>query len=114
VDRAGEVEGGGMSDHYILNADGEPEPCDLMTWAQWFETGKNRVAKLTEFDDGARVSTDFLGLDYSWDGPPVLWETMIFADGKPCDQWQDRYTSGADALLGHERAVRIVKGEEEP
>jgi hypothetical protein len=76
------------------------------------------------------LSTVFLGLDHNFAaGPPVLWETMIFRqrrrDGTPprfrfqrarprfrrsCrrptdhlgfDEWQDRYTSFADAISGH-------------
>lgn len=47
------------------------------------------------------VSTIFLGLDHSFsdDGPPVLFESMIF--GGPLSGEQRRYTSRADALAGH-------------
>jgi hypothetical protein len=64
--------------HYILDKSGTPRPePDFMTWATWFETANHRVAK-TDVGDLC-VSTVFLGLDHSWgDGPPILWETMIF------------------------------------
>lgn len=55
-----------------------------------------------------RVSTVFLCIDHSFmdDGPPVLWETMIF--GRPLDQLQWRYTSAMEARRGHKRAVQIA------
>lgn len=56
----------------------------------------------------ALVSTVFLAMDHSFafpfGGPPVLWETMIF-DCPGLDDYQQRYTSKADALVGHEAAV---------
>lgn len=67
------------------------------------------------------VSTVFLGLDHGlYDGPPVLWETMIFGRGRLAsfrgmpflarDSYdQRRYTSREDALLGHEEMVRNAR-----
>ena len=56
------------------------------------------------------VSTIFLGLDhrYHGEGEPILWETMIF--GGEHDQFQERYTSKADALAGFAKAVKMVTG----
>jgi hypothetical protein len=46
------------------------------------------------------VSTVHLGLDYGFgDGPPVIFETMIF--GGPMDQTIERYTTEALAREGH-------------
>ena len=96
---------------YILKKDGKtpiPEP-DLLKWAEWIEgTGKRRVSlsRLGE-SRGPRVSTVFLGLDHSFsdEGPPVLWETMVF--GGPWKyEPQERYTSYEDALIGHEKWLR--------
>jgi hypothetical protein len=51
----------------------------------------------------------FLGVDHAHlGGPPVLWETMIF--GFENDEYQERYTSKADALAGHARAAAIARG----
>jgi hypothetical protein len=94
---------------YILDADGNPvlEP-DLFKWAVWFETADRQVA-----DDvlahGHRVSTVFLGLDHRYltVGDPILWETMTFNDYGPIEC--ERYTSRADALAGHQRAVEQLK-----
>jgi len=88
-----------LVDRHILDANGEPVPCeDLFTWGRWMQTADRHVAH-THFGD-VRVSTVFLGLDHSFgDGPPVLWESMVF--GGPLDQEQRRYTSRADADAGH-------------
>lgn len=98
-----------MIHNYVLDADGEPvvEP-DILRWAEWFETADRHVAEtlIGHEPTGAevRVSTVFLGLDHGWgDGPPVLWETMTF--GLRADEPQWRYTSKADAIVGHARAV---------
>jgi hypothetical protein len=94
-----------VTDRYILDEHGQPVPCeDLATWAQWFETADRRVAQdLDEGDAGkkVRVSTVFLGLDHRFgDGPPILWETLVF--GGALDGEMARYTSLADALAGHQ------------
>ena len=49
----------------------------------------------------AAVSTVFLGLDHRWepDGPPVLYETMIF--GGEHDGDMDRYCTRDAAEAGH-------------
>lgn len=97
---------------YILE-NREPVLCpDLMTWANWFEHDEPRRVGYTEFE-GGHVSTVFLGLDHRFgDGVPLLFETMIF--GGPHDQYQDRYTTWAEAEAGHAKALSIARGEREP
>jgi hypothetical protein len=72
---------------YVL--DGKiPVPCeDLMEWAHWYETaGKDRIV-CKEFIGDYEVSTVFLGLDHSFDdGPPELFETMVFWKGSENDR----------------------------
>ncbi len=55
------------------------------------------------------VSTVFLGIDHGfgmWDYP-ILWETMIF--GLPDNEdYQERYTSAEDAIIGHHSAVMFA------
>mgnify|MGYP000154984527 CR=1 FL=1 len=94
-------------DRYITDSDGQPLLCpDLMTWAAWMESGERRVA-LDVFGD-VRVSTVFLGIDHRFDaGDPVLWETMVF--GGPLDGEQERYTSRAAALDGHQAMADRVR-----
>lgn len=99
-----------MSEHYILDEKGEPKVVDLMTWARWFERGIGRLVGQSPLGEKGSVSTVFLGLDHRFgnDGPPILWETMIF--GGPHDGYQERYSSKADAVAGHAKAVMLASG----
>jgi len=58
------------------------------------------------------VSTVFLSIDHGFsfwkNAPPVLFETAIWM-GKGGVQYQNRYISIDDALIGHEEAVKIAK-----
>lgn len=68
--------------HWILDARGEPVPATgFLDWARWLENRDNRVVKQEQIGS-ARVSTLFLGLDFSFGGPPILWETMVFSVDK--------------------------------
>ncbi len=114
-----------MSDKYTLDENGEPKVCDnLMEWANWFETTDRHIAKN---DIGAPawkfwlgkilkikrwepiyISTVFLGLDHSFgEGPPLLFETMVF--GGEHDQDQRRYSTKKDAIEGHEEIVKMCR-----
>lgn len=96
-----------MSDHYILEGK-KAVPCDLMTWARQFETVDRHVAQSGERGKGkVYVSTVFLGLDHSFgDGPPLLFETMIF--GGEHDQYQDRCTTWEQAEEMHRKACELA------
>jgi hypothetical protein len=69
------------------------------------------VVKQTSLDQDVRVLTIFLGLDYQFgDGPPLLFETMIFGGEHNEDQW--RYSTWDEAEAGHDAAVaKVGKGE---
>jgi hypothetical protein len=56
--------------------------------------------------DGTRVSTAFWGQDMALDGPPVLFETMVF--GGLCDGYQWRFGTWAEAAAFHVRVVRAL------
>ena len=96
-----------MTDKYILDENGEPqsEP-DLMKWAEWMERD-DRVLRKTDVGE-SRISTVFLGLDHRFgdDGPPLLFETMVF--GGTLDQKQDRYATRQEAMRGHDSMVSRV------
>lgn len=100
--------------YYILNPDHSVKVVSLMEWAEWFESTvkarwdfSRRVAQ-TNINDEVNVSTVFLGLNYRfWDGPPLIFETMIF--GGEHDQYQDRYSTWDEAVRGHDIAVRKAK-----
>ncbi len=96
---------------YVLDKQGDPvrEP-DVLKWGKWFESAnEKRIVSQVKLENGVRVSTVFLGIDHNFcmDGPPLLWETMIF--GGPHDQWEERYSSLEDALLGHLQAVELAQ-----
>ena len=100
--------------HYILGGeDGKtPVPVDLMTWARAFERSADRIVDQDELPGDVRVSTVFLGLDHQWgDGPPHLFETMIF--GGPHAEYQERCSTWAQAEEQHAKALAIAKGEVE-
>lgn len=90
-------------DYYRLDGH-EAVPCDLHEWATAFK-GPRHVA-IYEFGD-TKVSTVFLGLDHGYgDGPPVLFETMVF--GGPHDGHQERASTWDEAQCMHDAVVRIV------
>ena len=96
-----------MTDKYILrDKTPVPEP-DLLAWGRWLEKGDRIVAK-TEVGD-TKISTVFLGLDHSFsgDGPPILFETMVF--GVPLDGEMNRYATWDEAEKGHAVMVERVK-----
>lgn len=98
---------------YQLDANHQPILCDHDTWAGC-DPQDRRVGRYDQ--DGINikepilVSTVFLGFARRFlddDGPPILFETMIF--GGKHDHYQERYTTWDDAVAGHKRAVRRVK-----
>lgn len=54
----------------------------------------------TEFGSDVLVSTVWLGIDHQFgDGPPLIFETMVF--GGHLDGEQDRYSTEREARDGH-------------
>lgn len=98
-----------MSGNYILDAKGEPvEEPDVLVWAKWFDSDTRDHFASRTWVANAQVSTVFLGLDHAFgEGPPILWETMIFCGER--DEYQERYTSKADAIAGHKRIVAELR-----
>lgn len=94
---------------YILDGH-TPKRCDdLRAYMKWRQANSRRVAQ----DDinGVTVSTVFLGIDHGFgDGPPILFETMVF--GGALDQEQERYSTWAEAEAGHAVMVARVKESE--
>lgn len=83
---------------------------DIEEWAKIFEGDDLRRVASTHLKGDIHVSTVFLGLDHQWgDGPPLLFETMIFG-GKHND-YQERYPTWTDAEAGHVLAVALADGD---
>lgn len=97
-----------MRYRYILDGRMPVEEADLMKWAKWFERADRKVA-LTALGGGVEVSTVFLGLNHNWgDGPPLLFETMVF--GGEHDSYQQYHSTWEEAEEGHKQVVEMVKG----
>ena len=102
-----------MIDHYTLDANNCPRlAADLHEYYRW----KNSLPAETQTGIGVQlaktvrggvcVSTVYLGSDHSYDdGPPVLWETMIF--GGEHDEACMRYRSHREAMRGHQYACKL-------
>lgn len=88
---------------YLLDQYGTPYPCeDQEHWHRNFP--RQRAYLLTRIDlpEGGDVSTVFLGRDLNlhFEGPPVLWETMVL--GGAFDGMQRRWETQREARKGHQ------------
>ena len=91
-----------MSDYF----DKDGTPMTLMEWAAKFEDFDYKVVAS---DNGKiyQVSTIWLGINHNFadDGPPLIFESMVF----PLDSYEDqdcrRYATEAEALAGHDELV---------
>jgi len=92
--------------YYILKTDKQPVEADVLTWGVFFENDANRRVAHT-FLGLSEISTVFLGLDHNWgDGPPLIFETMIF--GGRHDGYQTRCSTWEEAEAGHREAVSLL------
>lgn len=103
-----------MLKHYILNEKHEPVVVELETWAIWF-TLADRTVKKTQVGE-VNVSTVFLGIDHNFlGGKPILFETMCFCRGdSEWDEYQERYSTWAEAEEGHRRIVKEIEDGKHP
>lgn len=93
--------------YYILE-DKKVVPCFREEHSNW--QGDRRVAETSVGE--AWISTVFLGIDHQFDrdGPPMLFETMVF--GGAHDQEQLRCSTWEEAEIQHQEMVDRVKGED--
>lgn len=89
---------------------------DLLEWARWIEENNDERIVRQEDIGPYWVSTVFLGLDhdFSEQGPPLLFETMVFTteDGHRTsvrDGYFNRTSTWELALEQHEEAVAWAK-----
>jgi hypothetical protein len=83
---------------------------DAVTWSHWFGShlDERTVARWHFEGVDVLVSTVFLGVDHNFgDGPPILYETMVF--GGPCGGQMRRYSTWEEAERGHMRVCKIVR-----
>jgi hypothetical protein len=98
-------------------------PITFGEWMQIWDKDRFQENRQVARDEDAQhlVSTVFLGLDHGlrWnDDPgyrPILFETMIFCrqgcGGCDLDEYQERYSTEAQALAGHKQALKMVELE---
>jgi hypothetical protein len=95
-----------VNDFYILEGKKAVKVASLDEWARRTDL-ENRHVGLTEIKPGLTVSTVFLGLDHRHtifgEGPPLLFETMVFENGE--GGHQERYSTWEEAEAGHNRIV---------
>lgn len=99
--------------YYILEGrEIKPVP-DVRTWGAFFNNNEARTVGRDVLDGEVTISTVFLGINHNWgDGPPVLFETMIF--GGEHDEAQWRYHTYDEAEAGHQRIVEALKEGRKP
>jgi hypothetical protein len=83
--------------YYTINHLHEIKPCGIEEWAIWFEHnfGGPLHFMFKTYAEDIEVSTVFLGIDHNFfgDGPPLIFETMVFRDGlgdemMRCSTWE--------------------------
>lgn len=95
------------------------EAIDMMTWAK-LHADRDYVAVAQHWVRGWMVSTVWLGINHRFfgDGPPVIFETMIFAPGDEdprisataqFDEYRERYATETAAQAGHDRALSVMR-----
>jgi hypothetical protein len=84
---------------------------NVLEWARYYDGAMNdrRRVDLTYLDTDVHVSTVFMGLDHNFtgQGPPILFETMIF--GSELDQSMRRYSTWDEAAAGHIALVEQLR-----
>lgn len=81
---------------------------DARDWASAYDR-KNRMVAQTELGE-YWVSTVFLGLNHQFgDGPPLIFETMVFPQDSYSELRCDRYSTWKQAEAGHAEAIQWVK-----
>lgn len=110
---------------YLLDKHGDPVPVgdtwtDHVKVERLLRNQKKRTVARTHLEFRGKpieVSTVFLAFNHQhFDGPPILWETMIFVYDygdspvyKGLNERQWRYESKHDAKLGHRSVVKGVR-----
>ena len=85
---------------------------DVLEWARDFENLKIKRVAATTLLDGRLVSTVWLGLNHqvALNGPPLIFETMVFADeSRLVEEYCFRYSSESAALEGHHSVVQALE-----
>ena len=111
--RLGLIEGRPIRPQFYILEHHTPVPLDdIVAWARWkVDSVAWRVARSQVAD--VEISTVFLGLDYNftYQGPPMLFETMVFKRpgvGDVVHEYTRRYPTWDEAEAGHAEVVTEV------
>ena len=88
-------------------------------WSEIFHSEDRRVARdlITAVDSAgetfpAEISTVWIGISWGMEEKPLIYETMVFAEGSWMDLGCWRWATRAEAHAGHQRLVsEIVSGD---
>lgn len=95
-------------DKYVLVGKVPKLEPDIISWMEW-RHGADCTINMTQVGEMC-VLTVFLGIDHAFDGgPPLLFETMIFARHGEIDAYQGRCTTWEQAEIQHANAVEAAR-----
>lgn len=88
--------------------DRQGKPITMEEWAGLFGRLPYKIVRQELLRNGFMVSTVWLGLDHRWlpDGPPLIFETMVFPPGGWGELATERYSTEQEAIAGHSALVR--------
>jgi len=82
---------------------------DLLGDRAYQRVALTRITSATDTSADFMVSTVWLGLNYNWDdGPPLLFETMVFGGDDRQEETCYRWTTEQAAHDGHAEVVATV------
>lgn len=90
----------------VLYRDRQGNVISMEEWSRLLgDMEYKRVAYDEIPDTDIRISTVWLGLNHQYgDGPPLIFETMVF--GGPNDESMWRYSTEEEALAGHAERLK--------
>lgn len=90
--------------HQYYDKDGKP--ITRAEWSPLFDDMSYRRILRTETDEFV-ISTVWMGLDHQFEaeGPPLIFETMVFEHGSKIDLYCRRCTTNEEAVEQHKEAV---------
>lgn len=105
-----------LPDHSTKPATMEEANAQLAEWSKLgtYVQGHPKVVGKTDIGE-IEVSTVFLMMDHNFmdEGPPLLFETMVFGGPEEGDGYTERYATWNEAKEGHDRIVEAVRKEVE-
>lgn len=98
--------------YYVLDGHEIKTVDSVREWGEFFKK-RDRIVAQTSVGESF-VSTVFIGIDHNWfdEGPPILFETLIFNGPHDQDMW--RYATWDEAKAGHDAVVEALREGKDP